>query len=137
MLSPKANLEMNKEGLAADLVCMLDERSLPRNTARLQELIERFFIAGAARIDLIAKVIDLDNDIGGYVFDIANLRETANEIESISNARGKSKCLIHFFIFFIFLIVDPIWCSFLTWFGLVFSAGQFWSVRNLLIATTT
>ena len=48
---------MNKEGLAEDLVCMLDERSLPRNKARLQELIERFFIAGAARIDLIAKVM--------------------------------------------------------------------------------
>lgn len=89
-ISPKANLEMNKEGLAADLVCMLDERSLPRNKARLQELIERFFIAGAARIDLIAKVIDLDNDIGGYNFDIANLKETKKEIESISKARGKS-----------------------------------------------
>lgn len=48
---------MNKEGLAEDLVCMLYERSLPRNKARLQELIERFFIAGAARIDLIAKVM--------------------------------------------------------------------------------
>ena len=93
MLSPKANLEMNKEGLAADLVCMLDERSLPRNKARLQELIERFFIAGAARIDLIAKVIDLDNDIGGYKFDIANLQETANEIENIRRSQGKSECL--------------------------------------------
>ena len=90
----KANLEMNNEGLAADLVCMLDERSLPRNKARLQELIERFFIAGAARIDLIAKVIDLDNDIGGYIFDIANLKETVNEIDSFRNARGKSKCFI-------------------------------------------
>ena len=85
---------MNKEGLAADLVCMLDEKSLPRNKARLQELIERFFSAGAARIDLFAKVIDLDNDIGGYIFDIANLKEAANEIDSIRKARGKSKCSI-------------------------------------------
>ena len=94
MHSLKANLEMNKEGLAADLVCMLDERSLPRNKARLQELIERFFIAGAARIDLIAKVIDLDNDIGGYKFDIANLQETANEIENIGKSRGKGECSV-------------------------------------------
>ncbi|KAL9982961.1 hypothetical protein ACROYT_G005076 [Oculina patagonica] len=79
----KANLEMNKEGLAADLVCMLEERSLPRNKAKFQEQIERFFIAGAARIDLIAKVIDLDNQIGGHNFDIPNLEETSNAIESL------------------------------------------------------
>ena len=33
---------MNKEGLAADLVCLLDERSKPRNSAKFQEQIERF-----------------------------------------------------------------------------------------------
>ncbi|KAJ7328567.1 hypothetical protein OS493_024484 [Desmophyllum pertusum] len=81
----QANLEMNKEGLAADLVCMIEERSLPRDSARFQEQIERFFIAGAARIDLIAKVIDLDNEIGGYNFDIPNLEETVTEIESLRN----------------------------------------------------
>ncbi|XP_027037529.1 uncharacterized protein LOC113665984 [Pocillopora damicornis] len=79
----QANLEMNKEGLAADLVCLLDERSKPRNSAKFQEQIERYFIAGAARIDLIAKVMDLDNEIGGHNFDILNLEETANEIESL------------------------------------------------------
>ena len=88
----KANLEMNKEGLAADLVCLLDERSKPRNSAKFQEQIERFFIAGAARIDLIAKVIDLDNEIGGHNFDIPNLEETANEIESLGNSGGKDLC---------------------------------------------
>ncbi|CAH3128101.1 unnamed protein product [Pocillopora meandrina] len=82
----QANLEMNKEGLAADLVCLLDEKSKPRNSAKFQEQIERFFIAGAARIDLIAKVIDLDNEIGGHNFDIPNLEETANEIESLGNS---------------------------------------------------
>ncbi len=88
-LLPKANLEMNKEGLAADLVCMLEERSLPRNKAKFQEQIERFFIAGAARIDLIAKVIDLDNQIGGHNFDIPNLEETSNAIESLGETGGK------------------------------------------------
>ena len=39
----KANLEMNKEGLATELVCLLDERSKPRNWARFQEQMERFF----------------------------------------------------------------------------------------------
>ena len=83
---------MNKEGLAADLVCLLDERSKPRNSAKFQEQIERYFIAGAARIDLIAKVMDLDNEVGGHKFDISNLEETANEIESLSNSGGKDLC---------------------------------------------
>ena len=30
-LVSKANLEIKKEGLAAELVCLLEERSLPRN----------------------------------------------------------------------------------------------------------
>lgn len=89
LLPSKANLEMNKEGLAADLVCMLDERSLPRDKAKFEEQIAWFFIAGAARIDLIAKVIDLDNDIGGYNFDIANLEETSNNIQSLMKSGGK------------------------------------------------
>ena len=93
-LVPKANLEMNKEGLAAGLVCMLEERLLPRHKAKFEEQVERFFIAGAARIDLIAKVIDLDNAIGGYNFDIPNLEETANEIELLKTIKGKDKCFL-------------------------------------------
>ena len=46
-----------------------------------------FFIAGAARINLIAKVMDLDNEIGGHNFDIPNLEETANETESNSSVK--------------------------------------------------
>ena len=106
----KANLEMNKEGLAADLVCLLDERSKPRNSAKFQEQIERFFIAGAARIDLIAKVMDLDNEIGGHNFDIPNLEETANEIESLGNSGGKDLCdyTSHpCYLFFITMIFAP------------------------------
>ena len=80
---------MNKEGLAKDLVCMLDERLLPSDTAAFKELIANFFIAGAARIDLIAKIIDIDNDIGTYDYDITNLEETANALESINNSPGK------------------------------------------------
>ncbi|KAJ7376174.1 hypothetical protein OS493_036288 [Desmophyllum pertusum] len=86
----KANLEMNKEALAADLVCLLEERLLPRHKAKFEEQVERFFIAGAARIDLIAKIIDLDNAIGGYNFDIPNLEETANEIELLKKIKGWS-----------------------------------------------
>ncbi|KAL9964361.1 hypothetical protein ACROYT_G027992 [Oculina patagonica] len=82
----KADLEMKQEGLAAGLVCLLEERALPRDKAPLEELIANFFIAGSARIDLIAKIIDIDNDIGTFNFDINNLEETANAIESIGNS---------------------------------------------------
>ncbi|XP_020909806.2 uncharacterized protein LOC110247689 [Exaiptasia diaphana] len=81
----QANLEMNKEGLIADLVCLLEESLPPSEVAKFKEQVERFFIAGAARIDLIAKVIDLDNEIGGYNFDIPNLEETASELEMLRN----------------------------------------------------
>ena len=73
---------------------MIEERSLPRNVAKFKEQIERFFIHGAARIDLIAKVIDLDNAIGGFNFDIPNLEATSSELESLRNSGGKDQCLI-------------------------------------------
>ena len=114
-LVPKANLEFNKEGLAADLVCLLEERSLPRNRAKFQEQIERFFIAGAARIDLIAKVIDLDNAIGGYNFDIPNLEETSNTLQSLSQTGGKNYCLSNLemtlFLLYFLLLLGP-WFKF-------------------------
>ncbi|KAJ7391108.1 hypothetical protein OS493_020133 [Desmophyllum pertusum] len=53
---------------------------------KLEQQIANFFIVGATRIDLIAKIVDLDNDIGGFNFDIANLEKTANEIESLRNS---------------------------------------------------
>ena len=71
---------------------MLDERSLPRHKAKFEAEIGGFFIAGAARIDLIAKVIDLDNYIGGNNFDILNLEETSNAIGSLSESGGKHHC---------------------------------------------
>ncbi|PFX25476.1 Neuropilin-1 [Stylophora pistillata] len=79
----RANLEINKEGLIADLGCMVDEAS-----AAFKLQMESFFISGAARIDLIAKVIDLENAIGGYNFDILNLEATSNELASL---RGVGK----------------------------------------------
>ena len=82
---------MNKESLAAQLVCMLEVRSRPQDVAGLKQYIESFFIAGSARIDLIGKVMDLDNDIGGYNFDIPLLEETQQCITDIGNAGGTIK----------------------------------------------
>ncbi len=87
--TPQANLELNKEGLAADLVCLLEERLAAHQTARFKEEIERFFINGATRIDLISRIMDLDNDIGTYKFDLSNLRKTANQIRTIGKSKGK------------------------------------------------
>ena len=50
--------------------------------------LESYFIAGAARIDLIAKIIDLDNDIGGYNFDIPLLSETERAIKDVGKPAG-------------------------------------------------
>lgn len=56
--------------------------------------MESFFISGAARIDLIAKVIDLENAIGGYNFDILNLEATSNELASLRGVGSKIHCFI-------------------------------------------
>ncbi|XP_078344643.1 uncharacterized protein LOC144630195 isoform X2 [Oculina patagonica] len=84
----QANLEMNKEELAAQLVCLLDIASRPQDVAKLKQLIEQFFSYGAARIDLIGKVMDLDNEIGGYNFDIPLLEETEQSLQAVSGATG-------------------------------------------------
>ncbi|XP_078356069.1 uncharacterized protein LOC144640885, partial [Oculina patagonica] len=86
----QANLEMNQEKLAAELVCLLDVASRPQDIAEFKQLIGSFFIAGAARIDLIAKIMDLDNDIGGYSFDIQLLNETSKAISDLGKAKGAS-----------------------------------------------
>lgn len=79
---------MNKEELAAQLVCLLDIASRPQDVAKLKQLIEQFFSYGAARIDLIGKVMDLDNEIGGYNFDIPLLEETEQSLQAVSGATG-------------------------------------------------
>ncbi len=79
---------MNKEGLAKDLVCLL-ELANDVQQAKLNQMIENFFIAASTRIDLIAKVLDLDNDIGTFNFDIENLAETENQLSSLGEASGE------------------------------------------------
>ena len=79
---------MNKEGMARDLVCLLEIQSRPQDVAELTKLMENFFISGAARIDLIAKVLDLDNDMGGLNFDIPLLEETEDALTSLSEPTG-------------------------------------------------
>ena len=79
---------MNQETFAAELVCLLDVASLASDAALLKAKIESFFIAGSARIDLIAKVMDLDNDIGGDNFDIQVLQDTEKAMNDISKSPG-------------------------------------------------
>ena len=70
------------------MVCLLDVASLQSKVAVIKAEIESFFIAGSARIDLIAKVMDLDNDIGGYNFDIPVLIDTEKAITDIGKSPG-------------------------------------------------
>ena len=63
--------------------------ALPQDVAGFKRLIESFFIAGAARIDLIGEVMDLDNEIGGYNFDIPLLEETEKTIRDIGRPGGE------------------------------------------------
>lgn len=74
--------------MARDLVCLLELQSRPQDVAELTKLIENFFISGAARIDLIAKVLDLDNEMGGLNFDIPLLEEMEDAVTSLSEPTG-------------------------------------------------
>ena len=74
--------------MARDLVCLLEIQSRPQDVAELTKLMENFFISGAARIDLIAKVLDLDNDMGGLNFDIPLLEEMEDALTSLSEPTG-------------------------------------------------
>ena len=79
---------MNKETIAEELVCLLDVASRPQDVATLKADIGSFFIVASVRIDLIAKVMDLDNDIGTYNFDIPLLDKTQREIKTITQSPG-------------------------------------------------
>ena len=37
----------------------------------LKKIVEHLVISGAARFDLMAKVMDLGNELGGLIFDIS------------------------------------------------------------------
>lgn len=56
--------------------------------AQLKQYMEQFFISGSTRIDLIGKCIDLDNEIGGYNFDIPLLEETQLSLTSAKQPQG-------------------------------------------------
>ncbi|KAL9957971.1 hypothetical protein ACROYT_G034931 [Oculina patagonica] len=79
----QVNLELNKEALTEELFCLLEVAARPQDVAGFKRHLESFFIAGAARIDLIGKVMDLDNEIGGYNFDIPLLDDTEKTLRDI------------------------------------------------------
>ena len=80
---------MQKEALTSELVCLLEVASRESDVASFKQQLESYFIAGAARIDLIGKTTDLDNEIGGYNFDIPLLDETAKTIKGVGNSKGR------------------------------------------------
>ena len=91
---------MNKEKFASEIVCLLDDNSLPQDVAVFKQLLESFFIAGAARIDLIAEIMNLDNDIGGYNFDIPLLDQTEQAIKEATTTKGNSVLSLTIFNFY-------------------------------------
>ena len=84
----QANLDISKEKLAADLVCLLEEAARPRDVAPLKAEIESYFIVGGARIDMIGKVVEIDNNIGTNNFDIPLLEKTEKGIIEAGKSKG-------------------------------------------------
>lgn len=79
---------MNKEKFTAELVCLLDVASRPQDMADFKQEIESFFTVGGTRIDLIGKVMELDNNLGTYKFDIKLLGDTQKAIDEIGKSKG-------------------------------------------------
>ena len=95
---------MNSQGFAADMVCLLEEATRPRDVALFKQMMESFFTVGASRIELIGKVMDLDNEIGGYNFDIPLLENTEEAITNVGQAGGKRRyilTILHRHVFFV------------------------------------
>ena len=69
-------------------MCLLEVASREQDVADFKAKLESYFIAGAARIDLIAKIIDLDNEMGGYNFDIPLLEKTENTLKEVVKPAG-------------------------------------------------
>ena len=80
---------MNKVELRKELLCLMEVASLPTGPAALEAEIESFFVSGAARIDLIGKCMDLDNEMGGYLFDVPLLSDTENAIKEVGKSDGE------------------------------------------------
>ncbi|CAH3198111.1 unnamed protein product, partial [Porites evermanni] len=85
----QANLDINKEKFAAELVCLLDVASDPKEVAVFTQHLESFFILASARIDLIAEVMTLDGDIGGCEFDISLTEQTEKALKEATETPGK------------------------------------------------
>lgn len=87
---------MNKEALTTQLVCMLDVTSLLESTlvAEFKQHFESFFLTGEQRIELIAKVMDLDNEIGGLNFDIKLFQQTRESITNNEETQGTCTFLV-------------------------------------------
>ena len=79
------------------MVCLLEEASRPRDVVIFEQMMESFFTLGASRIDLIGKVMDLDNEIGGYNFDIPLLEDTEEAITQLGRAEGKRRHVLTIF----------------------------------------
>ena len=79
------------------MVCLLEEASRPRDVVIFEQMMESFFTVGASRIDLIGKVMDLDNEIGGYNFDIPLLEDTEEAITQLGRAEGKYRHVLTIF----------------------------------------
>ena len=75
-------------------MCLLDEHSKPSLTADLEAEIESYFIVGSSRIDMIAKCMDIDNEIGGYNFDIPVLKDTARAVSEVKDSQSMKSKLI-------------------------------------------
>ena len=82
---------MNKVELRKELLCLMEVASLPTGPAALDAEIESFFVSGAARIDLIGKCMDLDNEMGGYFFDVPLLSDTENAIKEVGESDGEKR----------------------------------------------
>ena len=81
-------------------------------TAEFKSEIEKFFIDGGTRIDLIAQVMELDNNIGTYNYDIVNLKETEKQIKAVNKAKGKNSLLQENYVVareykLLLIMVDP------------------------------
>ena len=87
-------MEIHKESLAAQLICFLDVRSREQGrVAQLKQFIEQYFITAASRVNLISEIIDLDNAMGGYNYDIPLLEETQQSLMSINQPEGITRLL--------------------------------------------
>ena len=83
----KVDLDMKKEKLSAELVCLFGS-SMEKDVGEIQADLESFFAVGAARIDLIAILLELDNQIGGDMYDIKVVEDTKKAIIDASRSLG-------------------------------------------------